>query len=72
MRPGRFAPDALIVERGQPRREADEGLFVIQDEASQLVALLAGERPGARVLDTCASPGGKTSALAAVRKAWTT
>jgi 16S rRNA (cytosine967-C5)-methyltransferase len=63
--PGRFAPDALIVERGHPRRDVDEGLFVVQDEASQLVALLAGERPGARVLDTCASPGGKTSALAA-------
>jgi len=65
VRPGRFAPDALIVERGHPRREADEGLFVIQDEASQLVALLAGTRPGAPVLDTCASPGAKTSALAA-------
>jgi len=65
VRPGRFAPDALIVERGHPRREADEGLFVIQDEASQLVALLAGTHPGARVLDACASPGGKTSALAA-------
>jgi len=65
VRPGRFAPDALIVERGHPRREADEGLFVVQDEASQLVPLLAGKDPGARVLDTCASPGGKTSALAA-------
>ena len=65
VRPGRFAPDALVVERGHPRREADEGLFVIQDEASQLVALLAGTHPGARVLDACASPGGKTSALAA-------
>ena len=37
----------------------------MQDEASQLVALLAGDRPGARVLDTCASPGGKTTAIAA-------
>ena len=43
----------------------DEGWFVVQDEASQLVALLAGEHPGRRVLDTCASPGGKTTALAA-------
>src|SRR5262249_28344971 len=36
-----------------------------QDEASQLVATLAGPTPGTRVLDTCASPGGKTIALAA-------
>jgi 16S rRNA (cytosine967-C5)-methyltransferase len=37
----------------------------VQDEASQLVALLAGDRPPARVLDACASPGGKTTAIAA-------
>ncbi len=67
VKPGTFAPDALIVEHGHPLRGslAEGGLFVVQDEASQLVALLAGARPGARVLDTCASPGGKTTALAA-------
>ncbi len=63
--PGTFAPDALIVERGHPRHGREEGWFVIQDEASQLISLLAGPRPGPRVLDTCASPGGKTTALAA-------
>ena len=67
--PGRFAPDALIVGRGHPRRAGDEGLFLAQDEASQLVPLLAGARPGARVLDACASPGGKTTALAAAMEA---
>ncbi len=60
-RPGQFAPDALIVEEGRPTGEA----FVIQDEASQLVTLLAGAMPGALVLDACASPGGKATALAA-------
>jgi 16S rRNA (cytosine967-C5)-methyltransferase len=66
-RPGRFAPDALIVEEGHPLRgpDAESGLFVVQDEASQLVTLLAGDRPGPLVLDTCASPGGKTTAFAA-------
>jgi 16S rRNA (cytosine967-C5)-methyltransferase len=66
--PGRFAPDALIVEEGHPLRGVglDEGWFVVQDEASQLVPLLAGLDPGQRVLDTCAAPGGKTTALAAV------
>ena len=66
-RPGRYAPDALIVESGHPLRDAvaDEGRFLVQDEASQLVALLAGDDPGPRVLDACASPGGKATALAA-------
>jgi 16S rRNA (cytosine967-C5)-methyltransferase len=63
--PGRFAPDALIVEEGQPVRFAEDGWFVIQDEASQLVSLLVGGRAGARVLDCCASPGGKATAIAA-------
>src|SRR5207248_2368622 len=34
-------------------------------EASQLIALLAGDRPPLRVLDACASPGGKATAIAA-------
>ena len=63
----RFAPDALIVAAGHPLRGEglDAGWFVVQDEASQLVTLLAGAEPGALVLDACASPGGKTTALAA-------
>ena len=67
MHPSTVAPDALLVDEGHPLRVPafDEGLFFVQDEASQLVALLAGERPPSRVLDACASPGGKTTALAA-------
>jgi 16S rRNA (cytosine967-C5)-methyltransferase len=65
--PTRFAPDGLVVDEGYPLRGSglDDGWFVVQDEASQLVALLAGEQPARRVLDTCASPGGKTTAIAA-------
>lgn len=40
------------------------GLISIQDEASQAVPLLLGVRPGDRVLDLCAAPGGKTAPLA--------
>ncbi len=40
-----------------------DGRVVIQDEASQLVALLVGT--GTRLLDCCAAPGGKTAVLAA-------
>lgn len=69
--PARFAPDAFIVEEGYPLRSTafEQGLFVVQDEASQLVALLAATHPGRRVLDTCASPGGKTTAIAAAMQA---
>jgi 16S rRNA (cytosine967-C5)-methyltransferase len=41
------------------------GLVEVQDEASQLAALLANARPGMRVVDFCAGAGGKTLALAA-------
>ena len=64
---GRFAPDALVVWSGNPLLTpiADSGDFLVQDEASQLVACLVGARSGQRVLDACASPGGKTTAIAA-------
>ena len=70
VRPGRFAPDALIVEEGNPlaRSDAAAGWFLVQDEASQLVPLLAGAAPVRLTLDACASPGGKATALAAVMK----
>ena len=41
------------------------GEIEIQDEGSQLVALLVGAKPGDRVVDFCAGAGGKTLALAA-------
>jgi 16S rRNA (cytosine967-C5)-methyltransferase len=64
--PTRFAPDGLIVTEGSPLATplSNEGAFFVQDEASQLVALAAGARPGERVLDACAAPGGKTVAMA--------
>ena len=66
--PARYAPDGLLVRSGNPLRTplAGTGLFFVQDEASQLVALLGAVEPGMRVLDTCASPGGKTTAMAAM------
>ncbi|HEV2551249.1 MAG TPA: RsmB/NOP family class I SAM-dependent RNA methyltransferase [Stellaceae bacterium] len=41
------------------------GAVEVQDEGSQLAALLADARPGMRVVDFCAGAGGKTLALAA-------
>jgi 16S rRNA (cytosine967-C5)-methyltransferase len=43
-----------------------KGLVEIQDEGSQLAALLAGVKPGEQVVDLCAGAGGKTLAFAAV------
>jgi 16S rRNA (cytosine967-C5)-methyltransferase len=64
--PTRYAPDGLVVVEGNPLGTPlhDQGAFFVQDEASQLVALVAGARPGERVLDACAAPGGKTVAMA--------
>lgn len=42
-----------------------KGLIEIQDEGSQLIALLCDAAPGRQVLDYCAGGGGKTLALAA-------
>jgi len=41
------------------------GHVEVQDEASQVAALLVGAEPGEQVLDLCAGAGGKTLALAA-------
>jgi 16S rRNA (cytosine967-C5)-methyltransferase len=61
------APHGLVVLDGNPLKTplAAAGLFFVQDEASQLVAALAAARPGEDVLDTCAAPGGKATAMAA-------
>ena len=40
------------------------GMFTIQDESAALPCLLLGPRPGERVIDLCAAPGGKTTNLA--------
>ena len=66
MAAGRWSPATLVVTRGNPLATtlARRGLFLVQDEASQLVAELVRARPGDRVLDACAAPGGKTVAIA--------
>jgi len=66
IRPGRLLKNAFAVAGGSVARTPAflAGAISIQDEASQTVALLLGVRPGDRVLDLCAAPGGKTHMLA--------
>ena len=70
----RWSPWGLRIEIGadskSPAIHAEpaylKGQIEIQDEGSQLAALLAGAKPGEQVIDLCAGAGGKTLALAAV------
>jgi 16S rRNA (cytosine967-C5)-methyltransferase len=71
--PTRWSPWGLRIklsaESKSPAIHAEpafiKGLIEIQDEGSQLAALLAGAKPGEQVADLCAGGGGKTLALAA-------
>ncbi|MFZ0641111.1 MAG: 16S rRNA (cytosine(967)-C(5))-methyltransferase RsmB [Candidatus Acidiferrales bacterium] len=65
---GRLLRDAIVVRRGNVAgsRAFRSGWIGMQDEASQMIPLLAGAKPGDSVLDLCAAPGGKTIALASL------
>lgn len=64
----RLAPYGIRVN-GRPSLSSlpmlKNGEVEIQDEGSQLVAMLVDARPGERVVDFCAGAGGKTMAIAA-------
>lgn len=60
------APEALRIEPAVDVRELPgfaEGRVSVQDATAQLAAVLLDARPGERVLDACAAPGGKTCHL---------
>ncbi|MBE0467789.1 MAG: 16S rRNA (cytosine(967)-C(5))-methyltransferase RsmB, partial [Candidatus Desulforudis sp.] len=63
----RFAPNGLQIDGFLSIRSLPsfgEGLFQIQDESSMLAAHAVNPAHGARVLDVCSAPGGKTTHLA--------
>lgn len=59
---GTLHPASLLVEAGAPAEIPGfaEGCFTVQDQASSFVVSALGPRPGERVLDVCAGPGGKS------------
>jgi 16S rRNA (cytosine967-C5)-methyltransferase len=62
------ARDGLrLLERANPAALPgfDQGAFHVQDLAAQLAVEALSPAPGARVLDACAAPGGKTIGLLA-------
>ena len=62
-----LAPEGLVVEGGGDPgrwRAFVEGLCVLQDEASMLVARLLEPAAGTTIADVCAAPGTKTTHLA--------
>ena len=65
LEPGTIVASARRVRSGDITQTTPwrERKIFIQDEASQLVALLVGQ--GNKILDCCAAPGGKASAIAA-------
>jgi 16S rRNA (cytosine967-C5)-methyltransferase len=61
-----FASDALRIEPPVDVRSLPgfgEGRVSVQDAAAQLAVELLNPRPGERILDACAAPGGKTCHL---------
>lgn len=66
-----WSPDAVELKfsRNVFRTDAfKQGLFEVQDSASQMVSEFLDVRPGMRVIDACAGTGGKTLHLAALMK----
>lgn len=69
--PSPLSPLGLRLETRPPLASLkcfQDGLIEVQDEGSQLAALLVDARPGQRVVDFCAGAGGKTLAIAAAMK----
>lgn len=64
--PSPYAPEALLLRQAVDVSALpgfNDGLASVQDAAAQLAARFVNPRPGERVLDACAAPGGKTCHL---------
>ena len=66
--PAALDPTCFLLDREDPARLPgyEEGWFAVQDQASAFVVRALDPKPGERVLDACAAPGGKTAYAAAL------
>ena len=67
VKPHAWVPDCLELSGTgdlTALRAFREGDFMVQDPAARLVSLIADVKPGQRVLDVCAAPGGKSFSAA--------
>jgi 16S rRNA (cytosine967-C5)-methyltransferase len=65
--PTTFSEEGILLQDPPPTSDLPflkEGLYIIQDEASQLITSIMDPKPGERILDACAAPGGKTTHMA--------
>jgi 16S rRNA (cytosine967-C5)-methyltransferase len=65
--PTPFSPVGLFIKDPPSLatwRPLQQGWIQVQDEAAQLISLILAAKPGERILDLCAAPGGKTTHLA--------
>jgi len=62
-----IVPDSLILKVSgamEQKKAFSDGLFYVQDTASQIAALTLNPKPESRVLDACSAPGGKSFLMA--------
>ena len=64
--PASIDRECLTLPSGDPARLPgfEEGWFAVQDQASTFVVRTLDPRPGERILDVCAAPGGKAAMAA--------
>ena len=61
-----LSPTGIVAKSGRfaDLLDFNDGLITIQDESSQLVAVVLDAQPTDKILDACAAPGGKTVHIA--------
>jgi 16S rRNA (cytosine967-C5)-methyltransferase len=67
---GRLFRESLLIEGADviSGRYYDAGLYSVQDEGALAMVKALGPNPGETVIDVCAAPGGKTTAIAEAMK----
>ena len=66
---GKYSPWCIRMPRGKNLSDSEiyrDGMIEVQDEGSQLIAVLVDAKPGDSVFDMCAGAGGKTLAIGAM------